>query len=137
MSSIEVMENKISSIKRYLRILDSYKKYSADELTSDLTLKGAVERYLYLATQAVIDLAEAVISFKKLRKPTTLAESFHILREDGIISQKLLDDLVKMAGFRNLLAHDYERMDYRIIVDVLRNRLGDIEKFIEAVSKIF
>ncbi len=131
------MENKISSIKRYLRILDSYKKYSADELTSDLTLKGAVERYLYLATQAVIDLAEAVISFKKLRKPTTLAESFHILREDGIISQKLLDDLVKMAGFRNLLAHDYERMDYRIIVDVLRNRLGDIEKFIEAVSKIF
>lgn len=137
MSGIEVIENKISSIKRYLEILNSYKGRTADELTSDVTLKGAVERYLYLATQAVIDLAEAVISFKKLRKPATLAESFHILREAGIISQELLGDLVKMAGFRNLLAHDYEKIDYRIVADVLQNRLGDIEKFIEAVSKIF
>lgn len=135
MTNIAVIENKISSIKKYLKILENYKKYSIKEIKGDLNIKGALERYLYLATQATIDLADAFISFKNFRKPTTLSESFYILNEEKIISSKLTEKLVSMTGFRNIIAHDYEKINYDIVYDTLQNRLKDIEKFISVIKR--
>jgi len=81
MTNVAVIENKISAAKKYLKILERYKKYSREELESNTDIRGASERYLYLASQAAIDLAEAVIAYKGFRKPTTMTETFHILGE--------------------------------------------------------
>jgi len=137
MTYFSVIENKISSVKKYLKLLERYKKYSKDEIVKNIDLRGAVERYLYLATQATIDLAEAVISFKEFRKPTTMTENFYILEEEGVIGRELAQNLVNMVGFRNIVAHDYEKIDYDIMYDVLINRLKDIEEFLRAIEKIY
>jgi len=137
MTYFSVIENKISSVKKYLKLLERYKKYSKDEIVKNIDLRGAVERYLYLATQATIDLAEAVISFKEFRKPTTMTENFYILEEEGVIGRELAQNLVNMVGFRNIIAHDYEKIDYDIMYDVLINRLKDIEEFLRAIEKIY
>ncbi|MDA2935781.1 DUF86 domain-containing protein [Patescibacteria group bacterium AH-259-L05] len=129
-----MIENKISSVEKYLSILNSFKKYSVEEIKQNITIKGSLERYLYLAVQATIDLAEAVISLKKFRKPTTLSENFYILNEEKIISNKLTEQLAKMTGFRNIIAHDYEQIDYDIVYDTLQNRLKDIKKFISLIK---
>ncbi len=136
MTSLSVIENKISSVKKYLRILERYKRYSQDEIVNDIDKKGAVERYLYLAVQASIDLAESVIAYKNLRRPSTMSDSFYILQEDGIISIELTEKMVKMTGFRNIIAHDYEKLNYAIVYDVLQNRLIDIEDFLNRISSI-
>lgn len=134
MSNLQVIENRVSSIKKYLKILEDYKKYSLDLIINDLNIRGSVERYLYLAAQATIDLAEAVIAYKNLRKPTTMAECFHILFEEKIIDSELREKLVGMVGFRNIMAHDYEDVDYEIVYDILHNRLADIEKFVKIIE---
>jgi uncharacterized protein YutE (UPF0331/DUF86 family) len=136
MTSLSVIENKISSVKKYLRILERYKRCSQDEIVNDIDKKGAVERYLYLAVQASIDLAESVIAYKNLRRPSTMSDSFYILQEDGIISIELTEKMVKMTGFRNIIAHDYEKLNYAIVYDVLQNRLIDIEDFLNRISSI-
>lgn len=136
MTNISVIENKISSVKKYLKILERYKKYSRKEIEDDIDIKGAVERYLYLAVQATIDLAEALISFRNFRKPTTIGENFYILNEEDIISNELTEKLVKMVGFRNVIAHDYEKVNYDIVYDILHHRLKDIEEFLEIVEKL-
>lgn len=138
MTDISVIENKISLIKKYLKILESYKKYSIKKIENDLNIRGALERYLYLAIQATIDLAEAIISFKDFRKPTSFSESFYILNEEKIISTELTEKMIRMTGFRNIVAHDYESINYEIVYDVLQNRLADIKKFIASIkNKIF
>jgi uncharacterized protein YutE (UPF0331/DUF86 family) len=134
MSNLKVIENKKSSILKYLKILQRYKKYSGKEIEDDVDIKGAVERYLYLAIQSTIDLAEAIISYKNFRKPTTMTESFYILNEEKLISDSLTKELAKMAGFRNIVAHDYEKIDYDIVSDVLQNKIKDVEKFLEEIS---
>lgn len=134
MTNISVIESKISSILNYLKILKSYQHYSEQELKGDLTLRGAVERYLYLLSQATIDLAEAVISFKDFRRPQTHSESFDILQEEKLISTDLTEKLVKMAKFRNIIAHDYEDLDFGIIYDVLQNHLRDVEEFLKQIK---
>jgi uncharacterized protein YutE (UPF0331/DUF86 family) len=135
MTNFDVIENKISAAQKYLKILEGYKRYSQAEIEKNIDIRGAVERYLYLALQAAIDLAEAVISFKNFRKPTTMAESFTILSEEGIISEEFAQQLVKMVGFRNIIAHDYEEINYDIVYDILHHRLKDIEKFIGIIKE--
>lgn len=136
MSNLTVIENKISEARKYLKILERYMKYSKEEIVNDIDIKGALERYLYLATQSVIDLADAIIAFKKFRKPTTLSESFYILNEENIISNELTEKMVRMTGFRNTIAHDYGKLNYDIVYNTLHNNLKDIEEFLEIASKI-
>jgi uncharacterized protein YutE (UPF0331/DUF86 family) len=135
MTSIDVIENKVSSTRKYLSILERYEKYSQEEIESNLDIRGAIERYLYLAVQSTIDLAESMIAYRKLRKPTTMAESFHILHEAGIIPQDSVQSLVQMTGFRNAIAHAYEDLDYSIVFDVLHNGKKDIILFLEAIQR--
>lgn len=136
MSNLTVIENKISSIQKYLKILERYKNYSREELENNIDIRGAAERYLYLVAQSAIDLAEAVISYKKFRKPGTLAESFDILKEEKIISEDLVEKMIGMVGFRNVVAHDYEKINYDLVHRILHRDIEDIGKFIEIVAKI-
>lgn len=135
MSSLTVIETKISHIQKYLKLLERYKKFSQKELEQNPDLKGAVERYLYLATQATLDLGEAIIAFKELRRPGAYTEVFYILDEGEFIPKDLSERLVAMTKFRNIIAHDYERIDFGIVYDALKNRLGDIEEFIRTVKE--
>lgn len=135
MSSIKIIENKISSIRKYLKILQRYRGYKKEELEGNIDLRGAVERYLYLAVQATIDLAEAVIAYKGFRKPTTMSEAFDILYEERFVPEKLTTELVKMVGFRNIITHDYERLDYDIVYRVLQNGRKDIDGFLKKIAE--
>ena len=81
-------------------------------------------------------MAEAVISFKGLRKPATMGESFHILSEEKIISNELTKKMINLVGFRNVITHGYEKINYDIVYDVLQNRLRDIEKFLLTIQEV-
>jgi uncharacterized protein YutE (UPF0331/DUF86 family) len=133
MSNLAVIENKISLAQKYLKILERYEKFSREEIENNLDVRGATERYLYLAAQATIDLAEAIIAFRKFRKPMALTESFHILNEESVISSEVMEKMVKMVGFRNVISHDYAKLNYDIVYEVLHKRLIDIENFIQQI----
>ncbi|MDI6802124.1 MAG: DUF86 domain-containing protein [Thermodesulfovibrionales bacterium] len=134
MSSAKVIENKASAVRKYLKILQRYRNLEKGKIQNDIDIRGAVERYLYLAIQSTIDLAEAVIAYKDFRKPTTMSEAFYILDEEKFIPQKLTNKLSKMVGFRNILAHDYEDIDYDIVCNALREGTKDIEDFLCELS---
>jgi len=135
MSSLSVIEAKISHIQKYLKLLGRYKGFSQKEIQENPDLKGAVERYLYLAVQATLDLGEAVIAFKEFRRPGTYTDVFYILEEENFIPKTLSEKLVNMTKFRNVLAHDYEKVDFGIVYDALKNRLMDIEELIISVKE--
>jgi len=44
--------------------------------------------------------------------------------------------LIAMAGFRNILVHEYLEIDRRRVYEVLRKDLADFDRFINAVSKL-
>jgi len=135
MTNLMIIENKISAVKKYLHILDGYKNYSREKVEEDVNIRGALERYLYLAVQAAIDLAEAVISHKNWRKPASMGETFEILREHKIISAAQANELIKMVGFRNIITHDYGEIDYDIVYDILQNKSDDIKKFLRIIKR--
>ena len=52
------------------------------------------------------------------------------------ILAKLDEALKKMKGFRNLLVHEYGRIDDEIVYDMVRNRLSDFTDFKKEIIKV-
>jgi uncharacterized protein YutE (UPF0331/DUF86 family) len=99
----------------------------------DWKTQRIVERTLHLAIDTCMDVADHVVADRRLRVPETGAESFEILAEAGLLQPELGKALASMVGFRNILVHDYTRLDPEIVIRVLRFDLSDLERFRTAV----
>lgn len=40
-----------------------------------------------------------------------------------------------MAGFRNVLVHGYDEVNIGIVDDIVRNRLDDLLRFVDAIQR--
>jgi uncharacterized protein YutE (UPF0331/DUF86 family) len=80
-----------------------------------------------------MDVADHLVADRRLRVPETGAESFEILGEAGVIARELGSALALMVGFRNILVHDYTRLDPAIVVRVPQRDLRDVERFRDVV----
>jgi len=72
---------------------------------------------------------------KKLRRPRKSWTSFEILAQTHIFPSKFAGKLQGMVGFRNVLVHEYQRLDIDILVDVIEHRLDDLIAFSNYVIK--
>jgi uncharacterized protein YutE (UPF0331/DUF86 family) len=129
----ELLSRKISRLRSYTEALKSAEDIDWEKYKSDLRAKAFVERYLHLAIEEVIDIANHLISFFKWREPTGYRDLFQILKEHGIMSEKDLPTFQNMASFRNMLVHRYETIDEELVFGLFKKRLDDFELFIRMV----
>lgn len=134
MTNIRVLMKKISEIEKYFQMVLKYRKYNEDEIKNNDERYGALQRYLYLLCQATIDLAEAVISYYSFRLPSNYGEIFSILNENNLIDKDLTEKMIKMTGFRNILAHDYGELDFKKVYQILIKDADDIKKFVNIIK---
>lgn len=135
MTNIDIVKRKLSEGEKYFVLVRKYRVYSGKKILNDETIKGAVERYLYLLCQSAIDLAEAVVVYFKLRTPATYGEIFDILMEHNIIPSNLALKMKKMTGFRNILVHAYGEINTKILLKVLQKDSDDIMTFFKKVEE--
>lgn len=127
----EVVLSRIDKLKEYLTYLKDVSKYSKNQYISEPLIFASTERFLHLAIECVIDIGNHIISDMNFRKPESNREVFEVLYENNIIDEKLLENLSKMAQFRNILVHDYIKLDRGMVYDIVLNNLVDIENFIK------
>ncbi len=80
-----------------------------------------------------LEIASHIISDRKLRVPDSYADMFVVLHENKLVEKPLLDALIKMAKFRNMIVHPYDKVDPAIVVSILHNNLGDFNHYKDAV----
>jgi len=130
----EVVIFRIDKLKEYLRYLEDVKKYSREEYIKNPLIYGSTERFLHLTIECVMDIANHLISDLRFRKPESNRDVFDILYENDIIDRKLKENLCNMASFRNILVHDYLKLDREIVYDIILNNLGDIITFVNIIK---
>ena len=124
---------KLSSLEEYFEQLSEYRSISTDQYEKDWRSQRIIERTLQMMVETCIDIAGHIIADMKLRVPISYADCFHVLAENDIVNDSLSKSLEKMAKFRNIVVHDYDRVDEEIVIGILRKRLGDFEKFKDAI----
>ncbi|PIQ69990.1 DUF86 domain-containing protein [Candidatus Shapirobacteria bacterium CG03_land_8_20_14_0_80_40_19] len=135
MDAIDKVNIRLKTILKYVGFLEKYRGITAEVLEQNYEKRGAVERYFQLAIEAVIDIANLLNSEYRFRPAKDAKESILILGEKEVLPKEFAKEFSGVAGFRNILVHDYLDIDYKKVVDDLNNHLGDFEKFAKAVAK--
>ncbi len=131
--AIDKIYLRIEKLKEYRTTLESLQNITLVELQKDPIKRGAIERYLQLAIEACIDIAELVISDQRLPTPATAKEALEIIGKEGIIDNDFATRFSKAAGFRNILIHDYVEIDYDQLLHNLKENLSDFHTFIKSI----
>lgn len=131
---MERIRQKIGRIREHIALVESIKDDCVNRFAGDPLYRGALLHYLYLLADSSITLAEMVIRHRRLRPPQTYQEAFDILGEDRILEPGFAFEFAKIAGFRNFLAHDYEKVDGAVICRNILSRLGEVETFLMQVE---
>mgnify|MGYP000131340429 CR=1 FL=1 len=134
MVRVENLEAKLASLRRTLALVRTFRGRAMDEIRADAYLRGALERYLFLAVQGAIDLAEMLCSLKGYGRAESMTQGFALLEAAGVIPGELAASLRQMVGLRNALVQGYEHLNYAIVEDALRVRVEDIEEFARLVD---
>ena len=121
-------------MREYLGYLEKLKDAPLETFVTDFKTRGATERYLHLAIEAVIDIGNEIISALQLKRPEGYRDIPHILAEAGIIPEDFGDDIAKMIGFRNLLVHDYASIDRALEHEFLETRIPDFRKYMKHIA---
>ncbi len=129
------IKDKIEEIVKFLEELDGIAPNSLQEYQSSLQKKAACERYVEKIVEAATDLAFLVIKNKKLRIPEYDADAFIILQENKIISEELSERLKNAKGMKNIIAHQYGKIDNEIVFEAITSELSkDIAEFVKILD---
>lgn len=130
-----LLKAKIAHVYKSVEKLSRKVGISLKEFKTDTDMQDIVMHNLQLAIQGAIDIASHIISDEGWGVPNTLVGLFDVLREHNVIDGKLTDIMKKMAGFRNLIIHEYDVIDLDKVYQILTSRLGDFDAFLKQIAK--
>ena len=119
---------KLDELNGYMRELSAISPSSYEEYL-EVEKKRACERILQLAIECVIDICHVFVTGLRLGLPAEEDDLFGKLAVAGIVSQEMKDTLREMKGFRNILVHDYARIDDQLVYDAVSTRMSDFGAF--------
>jgi len=129
----EVILKRLDQLENKINYLQGIEQFGKEEFSNNPDIYFRYERALHLALEAVIDLGNHLIADQNLRTPESNRDVFKVLYENNLIKKDLYSKLEKMAGFRNILVHDYLTLDRELEYEIIRTNLDDLRKFMEMI----
>jgi uncharacterized protein YutE (UPF0331/DUF86 family) len=126
---------KLTQLDTYLSQIKEFSKISIVTYKSDWKMQRIIERTLQMLIELCIDIANHIISDEGMRLPSGYADTFTVLMEKKVINRNLFKTMDKMAKFRNVVVHQYEKIDPAIVVSILHNNLKDFENYKRSIIK--
>ena len=132
----EVFGRRLAHLETVLRQLRQLAIVERTRFLADAGLQAQAERWLQVAAECALDLANHVISDRGWRIPTTNRDAFRILREQGVLDEALGKVMEGWAGLRNILTHLYLEVDHARLHHTLTTELDSLEQYVAAVTKL-
>jgi uncharacterized protein YutE (UPF0331/DUF86 family) len=134
MVDVEKIYTYLSELETYLSRLRELRKAPKEEFFGSWQGRELVHRHLHLAIETFLAVGEMLIAELGLRKPDIYADVPDILGERGIVGKELRDKLIDLARFRNVVVHEYVKLDPERVYEHLQADPEILEEFLEAVK---
>lgn len=131
----EVIREKFQELNRYLKELNDLKDMSWNEFSSSLRKQWMVFHGLQLCIQLVMDAGNHILAEMGENQIEDYADIIDKLGEKNIIPSEFAQAIRGMAGLRNILIHEYTRIDLNKIYEIFQNRLEDFHNFINYINQ--
>jgi uncharacterized protein YutE (UPF0331/DUF86 family) len=60
---------------------------------------------------------------------------FYLLEENSYLDNQLTEKMVKAAGFRNLIVHEYAKIEEKQVFDIAQKDINDLNEYLRSVFK--
>lgn len=127
MVDADILRRRVDALLDYLRRLDRFSTIERGSFVADPDLHQLAERYLHLAVESALDIANHIIADRGYEAPETYRDAFSILARHGLLTDELASRLQGWAGFRNVLVHAYLDIDHGIAWDAIQSDLNDLQ----------
>lgn len=133
MAERDRVESKLGTLETYLRGLEEKQDCTEEEYLRNRDIQDIVERRFHKAIQCSLDIASHIVAAEGFREPDDYGDLFRVLEEEDILTPETADEMVEMAGFRNVLAHEYaDIVDERVFA-----HLQDLGRFRSFASQVY
>jgi uncharacterized protein YutE (UPF0331/DUF86 family) len=129
MVKVDTVLARLEALNQYLSELEQFRPLSREAFMGDLRNYRTVERGFQLAIQATLDIASHVLAADFPQRPSGYREVIEALGEVGVLPQEFAARFAGVASFRNILIHEYLKVDLDIVYDRLQDNLDDFGLF--------
>jgi uncharacterized protein YutE (UPF0331/DUF86 family) len=124
---------KLAELDQYYGQLKEYENTTADRYSENWKIQRIIERTLQMMIETCADVAGHIIADKGFRIPKSYADTFKVLFEEKILDRKLYAVMEKIAKFRNIVVHHYDKVDAEIVTAILKKNLIDFISYKQAI----
>jgi len=128
------IEKRLDELNERLARLEPLKDKSREAFDQDPYLRDIVERNLEIAAQCCIDISNRIISLENAKKPIDYYDALLRMGEIDVLPMSFAKDLAPIAGFRNILVHEYIGIDWNEVYNKL-SHMDDFIRFAECIQK--
>ena len=132
-SSKRSATDKASAVAKHLRRLQEKAKLDMPMFLRDTDSQDVALFNIQMAVQNCIDIAAHIISEQGLGVPASYNEMFYTLEENGYFENELTEKMVKAVSFRNLIVHEYAKLDLDRVHHIINTDINDLTSFIQAI----
>jgi uncharacterized protein YutE (UPF0331/DUF86 family) len=126
---------KLDELDGYLGELRQVVPESYGRYMESVEKRRACERLLQISIECVMDVCALFVSGLRLGLPAEEDDLIEKLEQADLISSELGKTLRTMKGFRNILVHEYGRIDNAIVFGMATRRLQDFDAFKAEILK--
>jgi uncharacterized protein YutE (UPF0331/DUF86 family) len=124
---------KAGSVKRHLRRVIEKRNTDLQSFLEDIDRQESILFNLQIAVQNCIDIAAHIISEEGFGVPGSTNEMFYLLEENGYLDRNLTEKMVKAVGLRNLIVHEYSKIELEQIFEIAQNDIKDLNEYLVAI----
>jgi uncharacterized protein YutE (UPF0331/DUF86 family) len=129
-----VIERKLSLLAdQVIKIKQNISPATFEEFEKEWILIAAAERSVQIAVEIMIDIAERILALENAGPAAYAADAMKKLEMIGAIQSAVVYE--KMVKFRNLIVHEYEVIDHRILYEVITEKLDDFIRFQQEIDR--
>jgi len=133
----DILWSKISAMEKHLDRIRAKRDVGLQEFLEDLDRQESILFNLQMAVQNCIDMAAHIVSEEGLGVAGSTNELFYFLEDRGFIGRDLTERMVRAVGFRNLVVHEYGKVDLGVVFRVSHESVKDLAEFARVLGDRF
>lgn len=126
---------KASSVKSHLNRVIEKRNIDLQTFLKDIDCQESILFNLQMAIQNCIDIAAHIISEEGFGVPGSTNEMFYLLEENGYVDTELTEKMVKAVGFRNLIVHEYGKVELKQVFEAAHKDIKDLNEYLKSIFK--
>ena len=129
-----LIRRRLADLQRNLQTLQQWKSVSYEDWAASTEKVWAVEHGLQTSIQIVLDIGNHLLVDLGENNVEDYSGVIVRLGTAGILPVEVSKRIRPMAGFRNLLVHEYAEVDLKEVYRILRDHLDDFQDFGEHID---